>query len=116
MRERRKTQRLPAYLGGQVAFFRRRATADCIIRNTSATGAKLVIQNCSFVPDEFELTIPQRQAEYRVRARWRGVNEIGVELEPLQTSDAPVPLALVRRMKRLEAENADLKRRMAESE
>lgn len=116
MRERRREQRLRSYLGGEIAFLRRRVTADCIIRNTSDSGAKLIVQNGRLVPDEFELTIPRQQADYRARTRWRRVDEIGVELELMHESDAPIPLAWARKLKRLEAENAGLRRQLGEAD
>lgn len=82
MRERRKVQRWPAYLGGRASFLSEKSTADVLIRNTSASGAKVVVHNCRFVPDNFKLTIPKWRAEYRVRACWRHYDEMGVEFEP----------------------------------
>jgi hypothetical protein len=49
-----------------------------------------------------------------VRARWRRRDEVGVEIEAAQPSTAPVSLALARRAKLAEAENAHLKRLLAE--
>jgi hypothetical protein len=114
MQERRKQQRWPAYLGGRAAFSLH-STADCLIRNISDGGARLAVHGDQLIPDEFELTIPQRNAVYRARARWRAFEDLGVELEsPLHAGDAPVPLSLVRRLKKVEDENAGLKRRIAE--
>src|SRR5450759_4004851 len=81
MQERRKVQRWPAYLGGRASFLSEKSTADVLIRNTSASGAKVVVHNCRFVPDIFKLTIPKWRAEYCVRACWRHYDEIGVEFE-----------------------------------
>jgi hypothetical protein len=89
MRERRKVQRWPAYLGGRASFLSEKSTADVLIRNTSASGAKVVVHNCRFVPDIFKLTIPKWRAEYRVRACWRHYDEIGVEFE--QANDMCTP-------------------------
>ena len=108
MLDRRKQQRWPAYLGGRIAFSKRFAAAECLVRNTSAAGAKLVIHNGGFIPDEFDLMIPHRRAEYRVRARWRSLDAIGVEFTRAQNADAPIPISLARRMKRLERENENL--------
>jgi len=49
-----------------------------------------------------------------VRACWRTLDEVGVEILPLDASDAPIPLTLARRPKILEAENAALRRRLSE--
>jgi hypothetical protein len=119
MRERRRHQRWPAYLGGRASFFHGQASADFVIRNTSENGAKLVVHGGDFVPEEFELSIPQRDTVYRARACWRGPDVIGVELQPLteRTADdesTVVPLSLMRRIRRMETENSVLKRRIAE--
>jgi hypothetical protein len=114
MRERRKEQRWPAYLGGRASFFRGQSTADVLIRNRSDSGAKLIVHDGRFIPDDFNLTLPERQAEYRVCTRWRRYNEIGVEFEAGGADDMPTPLSSARRIKQLKAKNAELKRRLAE--
>ena len=75
MLDRRKEQRWPAFLGGTISFNRRLSVADCTVKNTSAFGAKLVFHNTAFVPDEFDLSIASKAIEYRVRTRWRRVDD-----------------------------------------
>lgn len=87
MNERRKEKRWLAYLGGRVSFSRAQSSADLLIRNVSASGAKLVVDNGNFIPDNFNLRIPAWQVEYRARARWRRYNTIGITFE-----EAPIPL------------------------
>jgi hypothetical protein len=111
MLERRKSQRSPAFLGGVIVFSQDRASAQCIIRNRSDSGARLIVHNPSFVPDEFELTIPQQQMALRARARWRGCDGLGIEFIHADEEGALDPKA-VRRIKRLEIENRRLKRRL----
>jgi len=76
--ERRRQQRWPAYLGGGARFLKQ-LTVNVLIRNTCASGAKLVVNVPNLVPSEFTLSVPKRQKEYRAIARWRHGNEIGVE-------------------------------------
>src|SRR6266545_2930225 len=102
MQERRKEQRLPAYLGGVITTDRRLTGLDCLVRNTSGAGAKIVLPHTALLPDHFELHIPFKRSAYRVRARWRRLEEIGVEIVPLQASAAPVPLALARQIRQLQ--------------
>lgn len=113
MLERRKEQRWPAYLGGVVVLGRRAATADCLIRSTSSSGARLVLDQAAFLPDEFSLQIPAKRIEMRVRTCWRRFHEIGVETVP-EHRTAPIDLTLAHQLKRLEEHNARLKRRLAE--
>jgi hypothetical protein len=111
--ERRKEQRAPAYMGGQITTDRRLIAIDCVVRNMSGAGAKLVVPNATVLPDEFELHVPRRESAYRVRARWRHLRELGVEVMPLAAANTPVPLSLARRIRRLETENASLRRRLS---
>jgi hypothetical protein len=113
MLERRKEQRWPAYLGGRIVSERRESTADCLIRNTSASGARLVLHQAALLPAQFSLQIPTRQAELRVRICWRRFDQIGVEATFEQKSDQ-LDLAVTREMRRLDEQTAQLKRRLAE--
>jgi hypothetical protein len=112
--ERRKEQRSPAFMGGQITTDRKLIAIDCVVRNTSGMGAKLIVPNATLVPEEFELHITKRESASRVRTRWRRERELGVEVMPLAAASAPVPLSLARRIKRLEIENSALRRRLGE--
>ena len=105
MLDRRQEQRWPAYLGGKISFSKRFSVADCLVRNTS----RLVVHNGCFVPDAFDLEIPCKRVSYRVRARWRRFDVIGIEIADPPAAGAPVPLHYVRRIRQLEAENSRLK-------
>jgi hypothetical protein len=113
MQERRKEQRWPAYLGARIIFAGRQTTADCVVRNTSAGGARLVVHRAALLPDEFCLQIPKRQVELKVRTRWRRQEEVGIEMIPVAVTE-PVDLEVVRRMRELEASNETLKRRLVD--
>src|ERR1700682_1972421 len=102
MQERRREGRSPAYLGGQITTARRLIAIDCVVRNTSGTGAKLVVPSATLLPDVFELHIPRKTSAYRVRTCWRHLGDVGVEIMPLAASDAPVPPAVARPFKRME--------------
>jgi hypothetical protein len=110
--ERRKDQRWPTYLGGKITTARRLVAIDCIVRNTSGAGARLALPNTTLLPEQFELHIPCRNNVYRVRACWRHLDSVGIEIMSLAATDAPVPIALARRIKRLQGENADLRRQL----
>src|ERR1700741_1710433 len=112
--ERRKQQRSPAFMGGQITTDRKLIAIDCVVRNMSGAGAKLIVSNATLLPEEFELHIAKHESASWVRTRWRRERERVVEGVPLAVHAAPVPLALARRIKRLEAENAGLRRRLSE--
>jgi PilZ domain len=137
MLERRKQQRWPAYWAGQISFKRSGSVADCLIRNTSGEGAKLVLSGTIFVPREFDLTIPKHRADYRAKVIWRRSEEVGVAVERIGAADVPMsagkavrprithqgidspaireaftPMALLRQLKKLRQQNASLRRRL----
>ncbi len=113
---RRKETRSPSYLGGQITTDRRLIAIDCVVRNTSGAGARLVVPYATLLPDVFELHIPKKNSAYRVRACWRRTGAVGIEIMPLDETEAPVPFPLAPRLKLPEAENAELRRHLAGSE
>jgi hypothetical protein len=117
MLERRKEQRWPVYLGGRLAFPFDRTTCDCLVRNTSARGARLVMRQAWCLPREFSLQIPSRQVDIRMRARWHRSLDLGFEigLEAIAAQPAePIDLELERNMRALDVHNAALKASLAE--
>jgi hypothetical protein len=112
MLERRKEGRSPSYLGGRITTDRKLIAIDCVVRDTSGAGARLKLPNTTLLPDTFELHIPRKNSAYRVRARWRRLQDVGVEIVPLDAHDGPVPITLERRLRLLESENASLRRRL----
>lgn len=112
MRDQRKTARTRSYLGGQIAFNQRRSVMDCLVRNFSSDGAKLIFSNTVTVPQEFDLSIPKQERTLRVRMVWRRANEAGVAFSATQSRAAPISLDLVRRLKACEAEKAALQWRV----
>jgi hypothetical protein len=81
MQERRKTARPRTYLTAQIIYNDRSSLMDCLVRNFSGTGAKLVFANTAAVPREFELLIPRDDRRLRARMVWRRPNEAGVAFE-----------------------------------
>ena len=60
-------------------FNNRSSVLDAKVRNLSATGAKLELDNSFAVPDRFELEIPAREAHFFAEVRWRDTNTVGIE-------------------------------------
>jgi hypothetical protein len=113
MEDRRKTFRGRTYLGGQVAFNGRRSTADCLVRNLTHEGAKIVFGAPATIPDEFDLIIPQKGDSRRTRIIWRREMDAGVVFLP-SDARAVVPLGAARKIRQLEAERETLARRVAQ--
>jgi PilZ domain len=135
MQERRKRQRSRVFWEGKVSFNRRQSVLDCVVRNMSDAGAKLAVTGSAFVPREFELVIPKRQAAYQARIIWRQSDEVGIQFEMAKanprpdlarrrrrdlppedacyrTSIALTPMGLIRQLKKLRQQSASCRRRL----
>jgi hypothetical protein len=81
MEERRKYPRTeidePAYVssGGSVM--------SCRVRNISAEGAAIDVENPAFVPQNFRLVIAKDSSVYECRITWIQQNRIGVTFTAL---------------------------------
>jgi hypothetical protein len=113
MPERRSHNRVRSLLGARIVFNNRLSSLDCLIRNLSDTGARLIVSDAVSVPDEFELYLPQRNRTYRAQVRWRTATEFGVHF-PAGEPTAPEPIDVSIRLRRLEAEKAALHARVVQ--
>jgi hypothetical protein len=118
----RSAERIRSFLRAQIIFNNRMSTIDCIIKNISATGARIALNDTLAVPTEFDLHIPQKGRGYHARLVWRDRESIGVEFTDAQTAAAPsAPAAAAGegqignvegRLRELELQNAELKGRI----
>jgi PilZ domain len=114
MSDKRSATRWPTCLKGQVRA-RDGRILDCLVRDFSDSGARIELNGSSTLPHSFELFFPLRQATFRAQVRWRGEREIGLAFDNPDTAPTdPVQARLVERMLQLEAENAELRTRVAE--
>lgn len=111
--ERRKTIRARTYLGGRITFDKPSSIDDCLVRNLSQDGAKIVFSGSTMTPNEFDLTIPEKGGVRRARIVWRRAMEAGVTFLSSDTGSV-VSRETARRIRRLEAERATLARRVAQ--
>ncbi|GJE36416.1 PilZ domain-containing protein [Methylobacterium persicinum] len=117
--EQRKQPRLRVLLKGRIHFNNNSSSIDCLVRDMSPQGARLMLSETATLPEKFDLYIPQKERTYRASLRWRREDGIGVTFDGGETAtpDAAPDLtvsALLRRVGELEAENASLKRRLAD--
>lgn len=114
MSERRNTTRKKAFLQGRIYFNNRRSALDCLIRDISDTGAKLIFSDSVQTPDSIELYVPQKEQTLRAEVQWRRGEEIGVSFTDAEvlTADRPAGSAaeLAVRVQKLEDEVASLRR------
>ena len=57
MPEARRSKRVRTILGVKIVFNNRMRVRDCVVKNISSSGAKLVVPDTLRVPNEFELYI-----------------------------------------------------------
>lgn len=75
--ERRRAPRETGPFPAVVRLYSGRSLA-CAVLNLSEAGAKLSLAKDDFLPKEFELAIPARNASWRVRVVWQDGRELGV--------------------------------------
>jgi hypothetical protein len=109
--ERRRIARQKSFLRGMIYFNNRRNAVDCLIRDISPYGARLIFSDAVTTPDVLDLYIPQKEQTLRIHVIWRHGQEVGVafaqaaQMEPMAESGD-----LTERVARLEMEIAGLKR------
>jgi hypothetical protein len=118
--ERRRVARQKSFLRGTIQFNNRRTVVDCLIRDISPYGARLIFSDAVTVPDVLELYIPQKEQTLRAHVIWRHGQEVGaafaqhMQMDPPATEPADATAAqagpLAERVAKLEAEIASLKR------
>ncbi|HEY0147109.1 MAG: PilZ domain-containing protein [Methylovirgula sp.] len=116
MQEHRTTERVRSFLRAQIVFNNRMTTIECIIKNYSAAGAKIALNDTLTVPTEFDIYIPAKQRNHHARLVWRDKDAIGVNfIEAGAAVATKTPAAAAAdRLRELELQNAELKSRVRE--
>jgi hypothetical protein len=112
MGERRHSERQRSFLRGCVYFNKRRNAFDCLIRDISNTGARIIFSDTVSVPDVVDLYIPQKEQTVRAHVQWRRGDEIGLAFsDALCAADTtPAVTELTARVTQLESEIVALRR------
>jgi hypothetical protein len=114
MAERRAAPRQKSFLRGCIYFNNRRSSADCLIRDMSETGARLIFSGSVPIPDVVDLYIPQKEQTLRAHVQWRHGDEIGVAFSAAAQAQEPTASAetgdVGERLQKLESEVAALRR------
>ena len=76
--ERRGTARQKSFLRGKIYFNNRRNVVDCLIRDFSPTGARLIFSEPVTMPDVMDIYVPQKDQTLRAHVAWRHGDEVGV--------------------------------------
>lgn len=75
--EKRKAPRHRVYKGAHISFRGLHAAIDCVVRDYSDLGARLIVESPIGVPDRFDLV----SSDHPIRACrviWRSAKEMGV--------------------------------------
>lgn len=117
MSELRRETRLRTFLKGRIVFNNGNSSMDCLVRDLSGSGARLMLSQTATLPEGFDLHIPAKERVHKATLRWRREDSIGVTFaeEPVPAPETD-PAALLARIKELEAENASLRRQLNETE
>ena len=114
--ERRRSARQKSFLRGAIHFNNKRNVVDCLIRDISPYGARLIFSDAVTTPDVLDLYIPQKEQTLRVHVIWRHGQEAGVafpqatQMDPLEPGEPASSAGLAERVARLELEIAGLRR------
>ena len=110
MEERRKVPRHKSLLRGRVYFNNRNSTAECLVRDISAQGARLIFADEVMIPDIVDLYIPQKDQTFRAQVVWRNVDESGIAFADHEQMAHPAEANLAERVQKLEHDIDLLKR------
>jgi len=110
MAERRTSRRQKSFLRGVVHFDKSRGGTNCLIRDLSDDGARIVLSPAVTIPNTVELQIPQRGQTFRARVQWRRADEIGLAFSDARAETSKRESALLERIAELEAEITTLRR------
>lgn len=112
MQDRRNNRRQRTYLAGRIAFNSRASTLDCLIRNLSRDGAMLEFAGPIVPPHETDLCILSRGESRRARLIWWDVHRVGFAMDG-PSPDSVVSIETARLIRKLKADRAALKQRLA---
>jgi hypothetical protein len=117
MQERRRSTRQRSYLGGKMVFNTRNTIVDCLVRNFTDGGAKVECPPFVMLPQDVDLTIESKGVQARARVIWRKDAQVGLAFTTGPTgvgaADNVVPIGTAHLISKLQAANADLRRRVA---
>jgi hypothetical protein len=109
--ERRRIARQKSFLRGMIYFNNRRSVADCLIRDISPFGARLIFSDTVATPDIIDLYIPHKEQTLRSHVIWRIGHDVGVAFpQAMQAESAGNSGDLAERVVKLEGEIAAIKR------
>lgn len=80
MEEKRSVPRLRSLKAARIILAGGHSTFDCMVKNLTGKGARLVMESTIAVPDTFALRF-EDGTMHGCAVRWRKVSELGVSFE-----------------------------------
>lgn len=77
--ERRGAPRRRVLKGATLRFNRGYGALECIVRNLSDSGARLVFGDTAAVPPHFDVWLSGAEKPLPASVRWRGLEDVGIE-------------------------------------
>ena len=113
MAERRHSPRHKSFLRGCVYFNKRRNAVDCLIRDFSDAGARIIFSDTISIPDVVDLYIPQKEQTVRAHVQWRHGDEVGLEFpDAIHATEGTSDGELAVRVAELESQVSALRREL----
>jgi hypothetical protein len=78
MAERRKHRRSRVLKSAKL-ILGSSSVIDCVVRNLTNNGARIVVDNSIILPEHLQLTFDGGRTSYACRVVWRRLNETGLE-------------------------------------
>jgi hypothetical protein len=76
--DKRRTQRQRVLKDGRIITLDNQSIVNCVVRDLSATGARLKCGDQVAVPNEFRLQVGSERTMRPARAVWRRGNDVGI--------------------------------------
>lgn len=82
--DRRAADRSRTYKAGKIISVNLSLSFDCVVRDLTATGARLIVPDTVGVPTEFFFLLPSDRLIAKARVVWRKRGQIGIQyMEPM---------------------------------
>jgi len=81
MAEHRREVRQRTFLKGRILFNKGASSMDCLVRDMSASGARLAVPEGMELPERFMFRVIGRDFVCAVKVVWRRGSHVGVQIE-----------------------------------
>ncbi|MBV9078187.1 MAG: PilZ domain-containing protein [Methylobacteriaceae bacterium] len=114
MSEQRSAERTRTFLRGRIEYNGGQSSFDCLVRDLSEHGARVVVSEAVTLPETFRLHIPKNDRSETVHVKWRRGESVGVSFEPVAAQAGAPHDEDKDRIRLLEAEIVRLRRVLEE--